>query len=639
MRRITREKGFTLIEMLVIAPIVILAIGAFITVIISMTGEVLASRASNNLTYNVQDAINRIEQDTKLSIAFLAQNNVSLASGSNQGFDNNDTSNFVNVGGTTGSVLILNMLVTNGSPLSSSSGIVYLANQPNACASSQVQDNTPMTMNVIYFVKTDPATNLSTLWRRTMMPANYNTPAARCSTPFQQPSCAPGVTSSLCATNDVKLVEGVPAGGFFVQYFTAANSDIPDAVSSDAGATVADRNAALRTTPTIAVSIAASQSVAGKTIERSATLRATRLDINASTIADTLVQSALSGAPSNLSLATNSSSQVTASWDAPSGVPTSYTLQYSARSDMSSPTTVSNITGTSQTISGLTSAKVYFFRVSATNSFGTTGYSGVELGATSGGNTWSAYTKIAAVGDWNKDGSNDVIGYKSNGDIELHLGANNATMGGAIMLGNIGTTVRNFIGPGTPLGGTAPVLWWANTSGAGFMLTSDGAYGVTGSAVASGTGWNTVTSVFTAPRFLNTGAATIIGKAVGLTIYTLAANGTVTGPTAYGSGWDAAFPGDNVFGSGEFTGDSNGDIIGIAADGTMTIYAGTGTGTTGSTYSGGTGWLNNRVIGGWDYSGDSRADILRYNTGSGILGIYPGNGAAYFTSPYNTPIP
>ena len=35
------QKGFTLIEMLVVAPVVILTIGAFLTVIISMTGEVL----------------------------------------------------------------------------------------------------------------------------------------------------------------------------------------------------------------------------------------------------------------------------------------------------------------------------------------------------------------------------------------------------------------------------------------------------------------------------------------------------------------------------------------------------------------------------------------------------------------------
>jgi hypothetical protein len=72
----------------------------------------------------------------------------------------------------------------------------------------------------------------------------------------------------------------------------------------------------------------------------------------------------------------------------------------------------------------------------------------------------------------------------------------------------------------------------------------------------------------------------------------------------------------------------------------MTFYPGTGTGTTGSTASIGSGWNNDRVIGGWDYNNDGKADILRYNIGSGILGFYGGNGAAWFvTNPAtNTPI-
>lgn len=95
------EQGFTLIEMLVIAPIVVLAIGAFLTVIISMTGEVISSRGANALTYDVQDAISRIEQDVKLSTTFLATNNITLDPAEQQGY-NNDGTNFTNVAGTSG---------------------------------------------------------------------------------------------------------------------------------------------------------------------------------------------------------------------------------------------------------------------------------------------------------------------------------------------------------------------------------------------------------------------------------------------------------------------------------------------------------------------------------------------------------
>lgn len=62
--------GFTIVELLVIAPIVILTITAFISVIVNMTGDVLASRSSNLVAYDIQDALSRIEEDVKLSSTF-----------------------------------------------------------------------------------------------------------------------------------------------------------------------------------------------------------------------------------------------------------------------------------------------------------------------------------------------------------------------------------------------------------------------------------------------------------------------------------------------------------------------------------------------------------------------------------------
>ena len=64
------SKGFTLVEMMVIAPIVILLIGAFIAAIVGLTGEVMSSRGSNVVAYDLQDALNRIEEDVKLSTSY-----------------------------------------------------------------------------------------------------------------------------------------------------------------------------------------------------------------------------------------------------------------------------------------------------------------------------------------------------------------------------------------------------------------------------------------------------------------------------------------------------------------------------------------------------------------------------------------
>ncbi|MDB5161771.1 MAG: hypothetical protein JWM52_279 [Candidatus Saccharibacteria bacterium] len=627
MRRHTKsQKGFTLIEILVISPIVILAIGAFLTVIISVTGEVLASRGSNALAYNVQDAMNRIEQDVKLSSAFLAKNNITITipQGSDDG-----TADFTNVGGANGPVLILSEPVTNANPLTLGTKVVYLSNMPNGCGGSQEQNNVVMTMNVIYFVKNN------TLYRRTVMPPSYNT--IGCSTPWQRPSCT--TPSGFCVTNDVKLVDGVSAGSFFVQYFTSANSTIPNSVASDTASSVDARNAALFSTPTVAVSVNASQTVAGRTLDRSATLRATRLETNATVVAPAPTQSLMTSAPTKLTTTSDSTSQVTVNWTAPAGVPTSYTLQWSRQSNFASPTTISGITQTTRAITGLSSATGYFVRVSATNSFGTTGYSTTAYGPTTGTNSWASCTKLTMVADWNNDGKNDMMCWLSNGDVEMHLGKGDGTVGPRILVTNIGTTVRNFFGVGILPSGTKTSLFWVNTNAYAYVITSDGSWGVTGSPTLSAStatpSWGTAgTSVFGVPYFWSSGAVGIVVKSDALFMWTLNSSGVASYVSTFGSGWDSSFPGDSVVGIGRFSPDSVGDIVGITAAGSFNTYNGLGTGTTASGVAQGAGWTGQRAIGGgFDMNGDGKADFLRLVTTGNILYFYSNNGATYVNSP------
>ena len=334
------QKGFTLIEMLVVAPIVILAIGAFLTVIISMTGEVLASRASNNLSYSVQDALNRIEQDVKMSSSFLGINNVR---GTAQGYDDG-TVNFTNAGGASGTSLVLNMVATTGNPVSTSSSYVYLKNKPNDCTAPQ--GNVPFTYNIAYFIRN------STLYRRTIMPTNYNdTTNTVCSVPWQQPSCSPSYMdaqtgSVFCKTKDVELVSGVEPGDFSIQYFnseasTTQNNPATTAVLS------ADRTAALQSVTTVGVSIRAQQTVAGRTVERTAIMRASRLDSNASAIAVISADTAPS-AP-KVSTTTGEPTDVTFSWPKVAAA-TGYTFEY-------------ELNNSGNWINGFTNQTTQFFKV------------------------------------------------------------------------------------------------------------------------------------------------------------------------------------------------------------------------------------------------------------------------------------
>lgn len=362
-----KQKGFTLIEMLVVAPIVILTIGAFLTVIISMTGEVLASRASNNLSYNVQDALDHIEQDVKMSNGFLATNTVM---GTNQGY-NDDATAFTNVGGASGTSLILNMVATTTNPVSASSSYVYLKNKPNSCAAPQ--NNVPFSYNVVYFLKTN--NGVSSLYRRTIMPTNYNdTTNTVCSIPWQQPSCSPTYMdaqagSVFCKTKDILLVDGVTAANFSLQYF---NGEATTTVNSPATTAplAADRNVALQSATTVSVSIDAQQTAAGRPIERAAILRASRLDSNASGIA-TITSDSAPTSP-KVSSSTSEPTNVTFSWPK---VPTAtgYTFEYKINSGGWN-TGFTNQATQTFTVTSATHQDVVNARVTAINSAGNSGY-------------------------------------------------------------------------------------------------------------------------------------------------------------------------------------------------------------------------------------------------------------------------
>ena len=274
MLRNKANNGFTVVEMLVVAPIVILFIGAFISAIVSMTGQVLISRASNSLMYNIQDALNRIEQDTKISNKLLATNDITGLT-SPQGY-NDDTTPFENASPTSGNAIILEQYAITNNPASNVRNLLY-TNSPNACNSSLVTQNQPMKINVIYFVKNN------TLWRRTILPSDYKTAGCDATTPtvspvlpWQQPSCNPSQTGSICETNDIELVNGITnISDFSIDYFDSSDSTVENTAASDSSKSEADRGTAIQTANTIQVTINAKNTVAGRDISQSGTVRVT----------------------------------------------------------------------------------------------------------------------------------------------------------------------------------------------------------------------------------------------------------------------------------------------------------------------------------------------------------------------------
>lgn len=257
--------GFTIVEMLVVIPIIVLVIGVFIVAIVQMSGDVLSTRVSNYIAYNIQDTLDRIEQDVKLSGGYLATNNITLISP--QGY-NNDTTNFLNADSTNGPSLILNSYVTSSNPLNSQRDIIYASNKPYACSNSQVNQNLPVMMNVVYFIKD------STLWRRTIMPFNYK--VGSCDLPWQQPSCNPSYVNDsyvFCKTEDIKLIEGIEASGFDLKYYQDADPETENTTATDPASSISTRQTALSTSSRIGITITVNNKTAGRSISQTSTTR------------------------------------------------------------------------------------------------------------------------------------------------------------------------------------------------------------------------------------------------------------------------------------------------------------------------------------------------------------------------------
>jgi type II secretory pathway pseudopilin PulG len=342
-----KDAGFTLIEILIIAPIVIIAISGFIALMVTIVGKVLLTRDQTAVTYDTQNALDRIEQDIKLSAKFLTTTGTLP---SPQGSDNNyaGTAAFSN----TSNTLILNMLATDSNPHSWDRWLMYYDNQPNPCGGTETS-NRVFSVRVIYYIKN------GTLWRRTYVPPwNLNTSAPDANTictysssfyPWQKNTCNPGYTSSQCQAEDERVMDNV--NSLNVQYFSDPGSTTDIGASNAASATAVN------------VTIASGKTTAGKAFTASSSLRASKLNsinTDASPVTTPVV--------SNVQPVPD---QATFSW---AGIPsaTNYLFSYNINGGSWTNTTLSSST-TSYTISA-NRGDTISVKVAATNGTYTSGY-------------------------------------------------------------------------------------------------------------------------------------------------------------------------------------------------------------------------------------------------------------------------
>jgi hypothetical protein len=244
------SRGFTLVEVLVISPIVILFIGTFIALIVNLTGESLQLRTKNVAAYDVQTALDDIESSVNQATNFLV--NTTGVTYSPQGKDNG-TAAFTNELAGSADTLIIRSAATTAGPFSASREVIF-----TGTGASCNTKNAVYTYISVFFLY-DESNGTKSLYKRTILP---QIPA--CAPAWQRSSCNAAVMASntaICKAQDEKLLDNV--SDLEVEYYENASATDP----------LADNQAA--TSTSVSVKITTATQAAGKSIDYESSTRAT----------------------------------------------------------------------------------------------------------------------------------------------------------------------------------------------------------------------------------------------------------------------------------------------------------------------------------------------------------------------------
>lgn len=240
-----RTAGLTLVELLVVSPLVILTVAIMVSVAVNMTGDAMITRERTQAIYTAQAALDRIEQDVRISTSILATSGtLPSPQGSNSSFTG--TSAFASPA----SYLVLEQYATTGSPYQPTRTLVYATDSPNPCNNGK-EYNTAMKVLVIYY------RDGTTLRRRTVVP----TTGTFCDTPWQRNSCKNNNSSGICRARDEVVAEDVSSLSF--TYYETASSTDPTTAPDD-------------TTYTVLATMNVARRVAGRSVSSSTVMRASR---------------------------------------------------------------------------------------------------------------------------------------------------------------------------------------------------------------------------------------------------------------------------------------------------------------------------------------------------------------------------
>lgn len=256
------------------------------------------------------------------------------------------------------------------------------------------------------------------------------------------------------------------------------------------------------------------------------------------------------------------------------------------------------------------------------------GLAGNKIGAPRKiGSGWNYFNTVFGSGDFTGDGHTDIIARSSDGALWIYPG--NGT-GGFLVKQKIGSgwqIYSRLIAPGDLTGDGKPDLLGIRPNGTLWLYHGNGTGGYLPAKQIS-SGWQYFTAVAASGDFLD-GPRGLFARDANGSLYLYPGNGVggFLPRKTIGAGWGNF---KDLVGGHDFTSDGNTDALVTTQTGAMTIYPGDGSGRFPLRTSVSAGWDGYSQV--WeadDFSGDGRPDVLGRTT-AGALWLFPGNGSGNF---------
>lgn len=300
---------------------------------------------------------------------------------------------------------------------------------------------------------------------------------------------------------------------------------------------------------------------------------------------------------------------------------------------------------------------------------------------------WQSMVELSGGIDWNGDGRPDLIAKRSDGTLWLYANLSATSNGRSVKIGTSAWETMSQVSMVPAFNGGKPALLARKTSTGTLYMYPQTSSGGLGSRVSLGNGW--------APRITITGVPDATGDGVGdlvstdpqgrfwlypgngsggitssarqpigiggwqsttlvlpkpggsneLDFFTVRSNGTLWDykvnvvdrayKTAKPTGIAISSSDVSVFAAGDWTGDGKGDLMVIRANGQLILHAGQGGGTFDKTGTRiGTSWtIFDQVVAVGNWRGDGRPGLVGYQSSSGRLYYYQGDGKGGFEQP------